>query len=520
MRKLKEVLRLKYEQNLSYQDIAKSVNIAKSTVYEYISRAENVTLSWPLPPEMDDDALENLLYPNEEKDNRENESLPNFQYIHQELPRKGVTLKLLWQEYASSNPDGLRYSRFCDRYRNWAKTCNLWMPQVHKAGEKTFVDYAGQTMTVYESSGSSEAQIFVSSLGASTYIYSEATPSQKMSDWISSHENMFNFYGGVTEVLVPDNLKSGVTKAHRYEPDINIAYQEMAKHYNVAVIPARVVRPKDKSKVEGAVQLVERQVLAPLRNQRFYSFTELNQAIGERLKIVNNQPFQKISGSRHSLYLELDKPMLKPLPLTPFAFAEWKKDRVKRCYHINIASHWYSVPYLLVDQMMEIRFTDKTIEIFYKGKLVAAHLRNYKINGYTTNLDHMPPGHRAHAECTPEKLIEQAHHIGQSTEMWIKAALERPDFHPLQSMKTCLGVLRLAKQYNKDRLEKACKRALIMKAFTFKSIESILQNGLDHHPFPHEIKCIPLPQTHEFVRGKEYYLIDKEGEQNVIESNY
>ena len=365
-----------------------------------------------------------------------------------------------------------------------------------------------------------EAEIFVSTLGASTYIYVEATRSQKMVDWINTHVNMFNFYGGTSEVLVPDNLKSGVTKAHRYEPDINLTYQEMAKHYNVAVIPARAVRPKDKSKVEGAVQLVERQILAPLRNQRFYSFLELNQAIWEKLKIVNNQQFQKISASRHSLFLELDKPMLKPLPLTPFVFAEWKKDRVKRCYHINVVNHWYSVPYLLVEQMMEIRITDKTVEIFHKGNLVATHLRAHKANGYTTNLDHLPPGHRSQAECTPEKLIEQAHYIGQSTESWIKTTLERPDFHPLQSLRTCLGVLRLAKQYNKDRLEKACKRAQIMQAFTFKSIESILQNGLDHQPLPQEAKCIPLPQIHEFVRGKEYYSIDEEGEKNVIESNH
>ena len=233
---------------------------------------------------------------------------------------------------------------------------------------------------------------------------------------------------------------------------------------------------------------------------------------------------EKVSINFHqnalSLFLELDKPMLKPLPLTPFVFAEWKKDRVKRCYHINVVNHWYSVPYLLVEQMMEIRITDKTVEIFHKGNLVATHLRAHKANGYTTNLDHLPPGHRSQAECTPEKLIEQAHYIGQSTESWIKTTLERPDFHPLQSLRTCLGVLRLAKQYNKDRLEKACKRAQIMQAFTFKSIESILQNGLDHQPLPQEAKCIPLPQIHEFVRGKEYYSIDEEGEKNVIESNH
>src|ERR1700722_4228559 len=286
MRKLREVLRLKFEQDLSQQDIANSVNVAKSTIYEYLFRAEKAKLSWPLSPEMDDETLENLLYPNQEEDDSEDKSFPNFQHIHQELSKKGVTLKLLWQEYASSNPDGLRYSRFCDRYNNWAKTCNLWMPQVHKAGEKIFVDYAGQTITVHESGGPCKAEIFVSSLGASTYIYTEAIPSQKMNDWIDSHKNMFNFYGGTSEVLVPDNLKSGVTKAHRYEPDINITYLEMAKHYNVAVIPARVGKPKNKRKSGGAVQLVERQILAPLRNQIFHSFSELNQAMWERLKVV------------------------------------------------------------------------------------------------------------------------------------------------------------------------------------------------------------------------------------------
>ena len=505
MRKIKEVLRLKWANGLSNRQIARSCGIARPTVSDYLRRAEQAGLSWPLSEGWDDTKLERHLFPESPKGTVLERGSPSWVEVHQELKKKSVTLFLLWQEYRQQHPQGYQYSWFCNQYRLWLGQQDRVMRQSHRAGEKLFVDYAGQTVPVIDPRTGEirEAQIFVAVLGASNYTYAEATWTQALPDWIASHQRVFTFLGGVTEVVVPDNLLSGVTKAHRYEPDINPTYQDLANHYGVAVVPARVRRPKDKAKVEVGVQIVERWILAALRHQTFFSLTDLNQAIKMLLIRLNQRPFKKLPGSRAQLFLTLDFPALHPLPATPYVYAEWKKVRVHIDYHVEVEGHYYSVPYTLIKQTLDARLTQQTIEFFHHGQRVASHPRSWQKGRHTTLKPHMPEAHRKYGDWSPQRFQQWANKIGPATVQVITAILTSRQ-HPQQGYRACLGILRLAKVYSNARLDAACQRALLLGTCRYKSIESILKHRLDEQPLQ-EVTEQKLPQDHDHIRGSDYY---------------
>jgi transposase len=508
MKKIKEIMRLKWECGCSHRAIARSIGVSDSTVGDCIERIQMADLSWPLPDELTDEQLETKLYPPKIKLDAEKKGSIDWEMIHKELKRKNVTIKLLWREYKEKYPEGLRYSQFCNLYRDWRKIKDVWMRQTHKAGEKLFVDYAGHTIPIIdqETGEIKESQIFVATLGASNYTFAEATATQSLPEWIQSHIHAFEFFGGCTEILVPDNLKSGVTKPHRYEPDINSSYHDMAAHYGVAIIPARVKTPKDKSKVENGVLQVEQQVLARLRNRKFFSLMELNQAIKPLLDELNQGAFQKMTGSRLSQFLEIDKPALKPLPATRYQYAAWKKVKAGLNYHIELEKHHYSVPFTLVKEELHVRYNNRTVEIFHHNNRIASHIRSFVINGYTTDKLHMPANHLHQIEWTPERIETWAEKIGIETAHFVKALMASRQ-HPQQGFKACMGILRFEKSYGKERLEAACKRACALGTYSYKSIESILKNNLDGKPLPGDLlSSSKTPfKSHEYVRGQHYY---------------
>jgi len=505
MRKIREVLRLKWSLGLSHRAIGKSCGIGHTVVTEYLKRAERAGIGWPLPPEMDNSQLERMLFAPPISMPSSERPQPDWAKVHTELKGKGVTLSLLWEEYKAENPEGYQYSRFCELYADWASKLDVVMRQEHRAGEKLFVDYAGQTIPVVDSSTGEvrQAQVFVSVLGASSYTYAEASWTQGLADWISSHVRALGFIGGVPEVVVPDNLKSGVSKACFYEPDINPTYQEMAAHYGMAVIPARVGRPRDKAKVEVAVQVVERWVLARLRNRVFFSLEEVNGAIRELLARLNERPFRKLPGSRKTLFETLERAALRPLPEQPYEYAEWKKVRVNIDYHVEFDGHYYSVPHQLFKKQLEMRVTADTVECLREGRRVASHRRSHVKGGHTTLAEHMPSSHRRYADWTPSRMISWAQETGLYTAQLVESILaSRP--HPEQGFRSCLGIMRLTKSYGTQRVESACERALSIKARSYRSVKSILQNKLDAKPVTGDAEK-ESPIEHANVRGGAYY---------------
>lgn len=507
MRQIREVLRLRFEKNMSGRQIGQALGIGRTTAQEYLQKAQEAQLTWPLPDSLNDDELQKLLFssPVPKIEKAVARPLPDHLRIHQELRKKGVTLQLLWEEYQQANPQGYRYTQFCEHYHRWSKTLDPVMRQAHKAGEKLFVDYAGMTMGVVDRSTGEikEAQIFVAVLGASNYTYVEATWTQELPNWISSHVRAFEFFGGVPELLVPDNLKSGVVTAHRYEPYLNPTYQEMAQHYQVAILPARPVKPRDKAKVEVGVQGVERRILAPLRNRTFFSIHELNAALWELLAAYNQRSFQKLSGSRKILFETLEKPALTALPQSPYEFAAWKKARVNIDYHVEVDHHYYSVPYPLLHQQVEVRLTSGTVEMFHHGKRVASHARSQQNHSHSTVSEHMPQSHREYAEWTPVRLAQWAGESGEATKAVVEKIMGRYS-HPQQGFRPCLGIMRLGKKYGKDRLEAACRRALRLAIPRYRHIESILRSGMDQLPLEEAPPVLPA-LVHEYVRGAAYY---------------
>ena len=504
MRKIREILRLKHECKRSNREVATSCSIGSSTVSDYLMRARVAGVTWPIDFEIDDSTLEQLLFPSTAPV-VESPTAPDFQQVYKELKRrKGVTLGLLWEEYKEQHPNGYQYSWFCQNYRIWTGRLDVVMRQDHRAGEKLFVDYAGQTVPVIDrlTGEITQTQIFVAVLGASNYTYAEATKSQKVEDWIGSHVRTFTFMGGVPELVVPDNLKSGVSKTCRYEPDVNPTYLDLANHYNTAILPARVRKPRDKAKAEAGVLLVERWILARLRNHTFFSLAELNQEIHKLLVHLNTKPFKKLPGSRQSQFEQLDKPALKALPTTPYRIAHWKKATVNIDYHVEVEGHYYSVPYQLVKKKLDVRYTDKTVEMLHKGKRVASHLRNNFRGRHTTIKEHMPKRHQKYLEWTPDRFKLWARKIGPQTETLIDNLL-RSRAHPQQAYRAILGILRLSKSYGDDRLEAACQRALHFNAMSYRSIASILKNNLDKKPPTTKTEAPPV--NHDNIRGAEYY---------------
>jgi transposase len=507
MRKVSEVARLK-SCGLSNRRIARSCGIARSTVADYLGRLDAACLSWPFPPDLTEEELDARLFTGPEfRGPDPGRPFPEWAYIHKELRRKGVTKQLLWEEYLESYPEGYQYSQFCEYYRRWAKEIDVCMRQVYRAGEKLFVDYAGMTMPVTDpvTGDVRRAQIFVATLGASHYIYAEATWTQQLPDWIASHTRAYEHLGGVTEITSPDNLKSGVTRPCWYDPDVNKTYADMAQHYGTAVIPRRSRKPRDGAKVETGVQIVERQVLARLRDRTFFSLGELNQAIKELTDRVNHLSFQKLDYSRIELFNELDKPALKPLPSSRYEFAEWLAPKVNIDYHIDVKGHYYSVPYDLRGQKLDVRLTARMVEVFHKNKRVASHVRDDRKGRPTTRPEHMPKAHREHLEWTPSRIIRWAGTIGPSCASCAEHIISAR-MHPEQGYRACLGIIRLSKSYEYSRVEAACARALALDVCSYQSIKSILKSGKDREPLPGEDRVVSMCNSHHInVRGAEYY---------------
>lgn len=503
VRKTREILRLLSGSELSQRQIAACCGVSKTTVVECRKRAERAGLGGLEAAGLSDEELDLRLYPPVQRVPELERPAVDWAAVHTELKRKGVTLQLLWQEYQEAQPRGYRYSRFCELYRQWCRRSDLSMRQVHRAGEKVFVDYCGMTVPVVDPSSWQErqAQIFVAVWGASNYTYAEATWSQTLPDWIESHVRAFAFAGGLTEQVVPDNLKSAVSRPCRYEPDLNPTYQDLAMHYGVAVMPARVRKPRDKAKVEVGVQVVERWILARLRNRRFFSLTELNEAIRELLTRLNERPFRKLPGCRRSLFESLERPALRPLPEERFRYAEWKKVRVGIDYHVEVEGHFYSVPYTQVGQELDVRVTARTVECFTRGRRVASHPRSFRRGAHSTQREHMPRPHRSYAEWTPERLVRWARAAGPSVAGLVETVLATR-VHPQHGFRSCLGLLRLEERYDPQRLEAACQHALKIGAASYRSVASILKAGLDRQELPApSLRAL----VHENLRGASYY---------------
>lgn len=508
MRNIRNVLRLSFGEGLSLRQSSASLEVPFSTVADYVRRAKAAGLSWPLPEDMDDDVLEARLFPRASQAKKER-PLPDWAQVHRELKAgKHVTLQLLWYEYREANPDGLAYSQFTERYRAWKKHLDAVMRQEHKAGEKLFVDFPGGTVPVYDPKTGQvamRAEVFVAVMGASSYVYAEAFPSQELMYWVTAHVHAFEALGGCPALVVCDNLRSGVSRPHRYEPDVNATYQEMASHYGVAVLPARAYKARDKAKAEQGVLLVERWVMARLRKRRFTSLGALNEAIDELVEWLNNRPFKRLPGSRKSLFLELDRPALRPLPPTRYEFATWRKAKLGLDYHLEVRAdrHYYSAPFSLIGQVLDVRLSARTVEVFHRHRRVASHPRTYK-PGYTTDPAHMPDAHRRHASWAPARIVSWASKAGPATAKLAEAVLSsRP--HPEQGFRTCLGIVRLGERYGTDRLEAAAERALALRSYTYRSVEPVLRHGLDRQPLPPERPTTPPLPAHANVRGPGYY---------------
>lgn len=502
MRKIREVLRLRFHAVLSIRQISTSTKISVGSIQNILKLAEQHQLAWPLPDELDDQSLALLLYPESDARPSTKFQQPVCPEIHHELKKKGVTKQLLWEEYTQQVPNRCySYSQFCARYADWLKTQKRSMRQTHQAGEKLFIDYAGPTVPIVCAASGEirSASIFVAVLGASNYTYAEATWSQSLPDWLGSHVHAFEFFGGCPALLVPDNLKSGVNKACRYEPELNPAYQQLAAHYGVAVLPARPYKPKDKAKAEVGVQLVERWILARLRHQTFFSLTELNQCIKTLLIQLNEKPFKQSPGNRRQWFEQLDQPALLPLPKHAYQYVAIKSARVNIDYHVQYDQHLYSVPHHCVGESVEIQAGQRLLEVYFQSKCIASHVRKFK-PGTTTNPAHMPEKHAKHQQWTPGRLMNWAQSLGPDVLIWVKTQLQRKQ-HPEQAYRICLGLLNLQRSYPAERLNQACAIANRQALFKLKNIKSILQSNRDKVPDTVPIQSSLLPQDHDNIRG-------------------
>jgi transposase len=507
MHKIKTVLRLT-SLGLSQRQIAASCQIGQATVSDYLRMAAQAGLQWPAIADWSEDQLSTALVPASvtAPPHWRKTAEPDFAGIRHELQsHKHLTLQLLWQEYRNHQPDGYGYSRYCGLYRSWLKRQDVVLRHEHRAGEKLFVDFAGDTIPIHDPSTGEiqHASIFVAVLGASSYTFAEATWTQGLADWIGAHLRAFEFFGGTAEILVPDNLKSGVNRACRYEPDLNRTYEEMASHYGVAVIPARRMKPRDKAKVEAGVLLVERWVLAALRKHRFFALAEANRAIADLMIRLNDKPFRKAPGSRRSLFEALDKPALRALPAERYQYGDWLTARVNIDYHVVADGHFYSVPYRLIQQPVEVRLSTSTVEIFHKGLRVASHARSRLPNKATTIDEHRPKSHQRYLQWTPSRIVDWGRAIGPVTAELIERILASKP-HPEQGFRTCLGVIRLGDVYGKPRLEAVAHRALRHKTYSFHRIESMLKCNLDSLPDLEPEPAKP-PLDHPNIRGPKYF---------------
>jgi len=503
VKKIKEVLRLKYEAGLSNREIARACRISNSTVGDYLKRAEAEGMRWPLA-ENGEGKLTNQLFPGIAAQRPASRyPMPDWEKIHSERRQKGVTLRLLWQEYKAEYPTGYQYSQFCERYRLWKKQrAAPSLRKEHPGGEEMEVDYAGLKMVMMDAVTGERIplSVFVAVLPASNYIYAEAQLSENQRNWNNGHARAFAYFGGVVKIVIPDNVKTAVSKPNYYEPGVNLAYQELAEYYRFAVLPTRVRRPKDKGKVENGVQNVERWIIAPLRQRQFFSLHQVNLAIREQLEMLNNRVMQAIGRSRRQEFEDIDRPNLRPLPERPYEYAEWKTATVHIDYHVAFDDHLYSVPFTLIHQKVDIRATDRLVEIFQRGKTVAIHRRNYRRGRYSTLRDHMPSSHQCMQEINARRLMEWADHIGPHTSTWMRATLQsRP--YPQQAYRTCLGILSLSKKHSRDHLETACQVACEAKLFSYKAV----QQELIFLQTRNAAQQADSPLAHANIRGAEYY---------------
>ena len=504
MRKLKDVLRLRLTAGLSNRKIALITGIGKTAVSKHVSRAKELGLDWPKIEAMPEEAIEALLYPTPKEPKPGGPVMPDWNEVAKELRRKGVTKQLLWEEYKEDHEEtAYSYSRYCELYAGWKGGIEPVMRFEHAAGEKCFVDYSGQTLTVVdpETGESRQAEVFVATLGASNYTFVDVTWSQKSEDFLASHQRAVEFFGGVPRIFVLDNLRSGVTKPDWYEPLLNRSYEDLINHLGAVAIPARVRKPRDKAKAENGVLQVERRVLAPLRNEILVGLENARTRVLERLDELNDRPFQKMAGSRSSVFAELDAPALQSLPKIRWVPTEWKDAKVHIDYHIEVNRHLFSVPYQYIGEVLDVKVTPNLVEIFRKGRPVASHRRSRK--RYTTKPDHMPSSHREHRRWSPPRVVATAKRIGPHTSELVDRLLSSK-IHPEQGYRPCLGIVRLAGKYGKDRLEAACRRALAHSAVSFKSVKSILEKGLDRIEEEPEDQTDPV--KHSNIRGQEAYV--------------
>ncbi len=501
MRKIRDVLRLRLSAGLSIREISRSTKLSVGGIQKLLSRAQALDLGWPLADNLDDNRLAQLFYPSADTRTSRRYQMPDWSVIHQELKRPHMTKQLLWEEYTQQYPNRCySYSQFCERFRRWQGKQKRSMRQHHRAGEKCFVDYGGSTVPIINAMTGEirEAQIFVATLGASNYTFAEATWSQSLPDWLGSHVRMLEFYGGCTDMVVPDNLRSGVSKACRYDPDLNPSYQQWAEHYLVAVVPARPYKPKDKAKAENAVLVVQRWILARLRHHSFFSLAELNQCIRALLEDLNNRPFKQLPGCRRSAFEQLDKPALKPLPTQPYRYVAIKPVKVNIDYHVQYKDHSYSVPHQYVGERLELHASETLVEVYFRRQLVATHPRKHT-PGFTTNPAHMPKRHQAQQQWTPGRLKRWAGDIGPDTGAWVSDQFERRE-HPEQAYRVCLGLLNLSKQYPATRLNAACRIANQASLMRLKQVRAILMSNRDQLPEQLSLAA-ELPQDHENIRG-------------------
>jgi len=511
MRKIKEVLRLKYDCNLSEREISRSCQVSRSTVADYRMKAKAAGISWPEALALTDTQIEERLFPAKRIPSSVKRPEPDYEYIYSQLRtyRKfNLTMVQLWLEYKEKHPDGYQYSQYCDLYRRWKGKLDYYMRQEHRYGEKAFIDYSDGLSILDLATGELIlTQLFLAVWGASNYTYAEATLSQTLPEWIGSHRRALEYFNCVPRVLVPDNLKSGVSKACKYEPELNPTYADMAEHYGCSVLPARPRKPRDKAKVEAGVLIAQRWILAVLRKRTFYSLAELNAAIRECLERLNSRPMRRLKKSRQELFEETDHPNALPLPTRPYEYAEWYKARVNIDYHIEVDHHYYSVPFQLLREKVDVRLTATVVETFLKGERVAAHARSYLRGKHTTLKEHMPPEHRSYAEWSPSRFIHWAGKTGTATAELVEKVLASRTY-PEQGYRACLGIIRLGRHYEPERVEAAAQRALQFNACSYRSMKAILTAGLDRQQDSGSSRgkddqmSLPL---HQNIRGREYY---------------
>lgn len=506
MRKIREVLRLRLDAGLSMRQISASTKISVGAIQKLLSRAQAKGLDWPLPSSLDEAALAALLYPDSDPAPSTRHEMPDWTAVHLELKRKGMTKRLLWEEYTARYPNRCySYSQYCDRYRQWSKQQKRSMRQTHKAGEKCFVDYAGPTLPIVNPHTGEirPAQVFVGVLGASNYTFAEATWSQGSLDWLTSHARMFAFFGGVPEMVVPDNLRSGVSRACRYDPQINPSYQQLAAHYQVAVVPARPYKPKDKAKAEVGVQIVERWILARLRHHTFFTLAEANRCIRALLTELNERPFKQLPGHRREAFETLDKPALRALPSTPWRYVDIRHCKVNIDYHIAYDKHHYSVPHTYVGEQVEVHASDTLVQVYFRQNSIASHPRSHQAGGASTEAGHMPTRHSKHLKWTPQRLQGWAKDIGPDTLIWVSARLNG-GAHPELAYRLCLGLLNLSRDYPRERLNASCRIANREGLGYLKHIKAILKSNRDKLP-EHDAVIVALPQDHDNIRGPETF---------------